>query len=80
MAFAGQLGADVLAHVIDAAAFHDAVGSGEVDVFEDAKAVRDLGEGFEAVQPLFVDDDDLPRFHVAHELGVDDIQGAGLRR
>ena len=37
-ALAGELGADPLAHLVDALALDDAVGPGEVDVLEDAEA------------------------------------------
>ncbi len=39
-----------------------------------------LGHVLDAAQSLLVDDDDLARLHVAHELGVDQIQRAGLAR
>ena len=40
----------------------------------------DLLKGLMECSPFVVDDDDLARFHVAHELGPDDVQRAGLRR
>ncbi len=33
-----------------------------------------------AFHPVLVDDDHLPRLHVAHEVGTDDVETAGLRR
>ena len=78
-AFAGELDADPLAHVVDVRALDGRIGPGEVDVLEDAEALRDLGEGLDRAQPLLVDDDDLARLDVAHELGADDVERAGLR-
>ena len=49
MAFARQFPADALACLVDALAFDDAVGAGEIDVLEDAEALGLLGERLDAV-------------------------------
>ena len=77
-ALARQLGADALARLVDRRALHHAVGAGEVDVLEDAEAALVAAEGLDAVHARAVDDDDLARLDVAHELGADDVEGAGL--
>ena len=56
----------------------DRIGSGEIDVFENARPRRQPGEGEEAPNPVGVDDDDLAVLDVAHELGPDDVERAGL--
>ena len=76
---AGELGADALARLIDAGALDDAVGPGEVDVFEDAEAARRGGEGAQRMDAGAVEHDELARLDVADELGADDVQRAGLR-
>ena len=56
------------------------IGAREVDILEHAEPFRDLAERPHAVDALVVDDDDLARLHVAHELGADDLERAGLAR
>jgi hypothetical protein len=76
----GQAPAHALAHVIDRAAVHDAVGAGEVDVFEDARPGllgRERAQRFDAA---LRDDDHLAVVDVADECGADHVERAGLRR
>ena len=61
-------------------ALDDAVGPREVDVLEDAEPAVAPGEGQQAFDPTSADDDDLARRDIAHELGADDVESAGLRR
>src|SRR5690349_23478540 len=49
------------------------------DVFEDAQPRRVFGHESVALDPLAGDDHDLAVLDLAHELGADDVQGAGLR-
>ena len=76
---AGELGAHLLAQIIDVAPGHDRVGPGEVDVLEDAGARRASGEGTVAFDAVGRDGHDLAVLDLAHELGADDVERAGLR-
>src|SRR5436853_5508678 len=67
MALARQLAADPLPGVVDALSFDDAIGPGEVDVFEDAQPRPFLNKGLQALHTAGTDHDDLARLHVAHE-------------
>ena len=71
--------AHLLADVVDGAAADDGVGAGEIDVFEDARARRAQREGAVALDAVGGDDDDLAVLDLAHELGADDVERAGLR-
>src|SRR6185503_10228980 len=71
-AFLGELGADLLARLVDADALDLAVGAGEVDVLEDAEAARLLAPWLDRAQAAAVDDHDLARFDVAYETRADD--------
>ena len=77
--FPRQLRAHRLARVVDRAAVHDRVGPGEIDVFEDARPHRLRRERLQAPHAARVDDDHLAVLDVAHELGADDVERAGLR-
>ena len=77
--FARRARAHALAHVVDAAAVHDRVGPGEVDVFEDAGPRRLPGAKRIDSMPVVGDDDDLAVLDVADEAGADDVERAGLR-
>ena len=77
--FTRELRPDPLAGVIDRHALHHRIGTGEIDVFEDAEPFARPAEGLDAVHALVVDHDDLTGFDVAHEIGADDIQRAGFR-
>ena len=79
MAFSGELAADALARLVDAGAFDDAVGAGEIDVLEDAEPAVAAVERHQAFDPAGADDDDLAGLDVAHEIGADDVERAGLR-
>ena len=77
---AGEGATEVDADLGDVAALEVAVGPREIDELEDAKRVRLLGafprvDGADAV---LVDDDDFARLDVADELGLDQVQRAGL--
>ncbi len=78
VAFAREFGADAFARLVDGHAFHDRVGAGEIDVFEDAEPRGVGAEGLDAVHAAIVDDDDLAGLDVADEFGADDFQRAGL--
>src|SRR6516162_4991749 len=76
---AGELPPDALARLVDAPAFYDAVGAGEVDVLEDAETGVAVVERPQTLHATPVDDDDLSRLDIADELGADDVERAGLR-
>ena len=75
---ARELGADALPHVVDAPPLDVAVGAREVDVLEDAEAPAHGREGLERAHAARVEHHELARLHVAHELGVDDVERAAL--
>ena len=77
---ARQLRAHALPDVVDVAAADDGVGPGEVDVLEDAGPRGPAREGAVALDALGGDGDDLAVLDLAHELGADDVERAGLRR
>ena len=77
---ARELRAHLLADVVDVAAADDGVGPGEVDVLEDAGPRRPAREGAMALDAVGGDGDDLAVLDLAHELGADDVERAGLRR
>ena len=52
----------------------------EVDVLEDAERVLAGGNRLRGVQAVVVDPDDLARTHVAHDVGADEVERAGLGR
>ena len=80
VALAGKLDADAFADLIDVLSLDTAVGTREIDIFEDAELTGGIGERLDARDPRAGDGDDLSRFDIAHELGADDVKGAGLRR
>ena len=68
-------------HPIDVPVRNGAVGPGEIDILEDAEcAALVFREGLHAAEPVAADGHNLPRFHVAHKPGVNQIQGAGFAR
>src|SRR5690606_3066570 len=73
-AFAGKLAAELLAHVINAAPVDDAVGAGEVDIFEDAGAWPLRREGAERLDAFARRYDDFAGLDLAHEFGADDVE------
>ena len=75
---ARQFGADALARVVDRRALHHRIGPREVDVLEHAEPLARAAERLDAVHALVVDHDDLAGLHVAHEVGADDVERAGL--
>ena len=75
---AGEVPAEFLAHPVDLSAEDGAVGTGKVDVFEDTGGRGHRAEGMKGLQPVLVDEDHLPRLDFADELGLDEIEGAGL--
>ena len=77
--FSRQLLADALARFIDIAAFDGGIGPGEIDIFEDAEAVRLRLEGEMAFDAVLGDHHHLARLDVAHEFRADDVQRAGFR-
>ena len=78
--FLGQLRADALARIIDAVALHHAVGPREIHILEDAEALRLDAERLHGGDAALVEDDELARLDVAHIVGADDVEGAGLGR
>ena len=78
--FAGERAAEVGADLGDVAAHDVAVGPGKVHVLEDAESVRLLraGPGVDGVEAVLVDEDDFAGGDVADELGLDEVEGAGL--
>src|SRR6185295_3711385 len=77
--FARQLPAHLFTHLVDRAAADDGVGTGEIDVFEDAKPRRIFGHEAVALDSLAGDHHDFAILDLAHELGADDVQRARLR-
>ncbi len=76
--FARQLPAHLLAHLVDRAAADDGVGPGEIDIFEDAEPRRIFGHEAVAFDALAGDHHHLAILHLAHELGADNVERAGL--
>src|SRR5439155_11015915 len=75
---AGQLTPHVHAHWVEQLVADDAVGSGEVDVLEDAEGVALLLNGLHRVKALFVDNDRLTGLDFAHEVRAEVVESAGL--
>ena len=75
---AGELGADALADLVDAAPFDGRVRPGEIDVLEDAEAALRRREGEQALDAVLGHDHHLAGLHVAHEARADDVERAGL--
>jgi hypothetical protein len=69
-----------LAGAVDRLAVDQAVGPREVDVLEDAEPRHRLDVEAVAGQSALVDHHDLAGLDVAHVLGLDQVEGAGLRR
>ena len=77
--FASQLAAHLHTHLVDVAVGDVGIGSGEIDVLEDAEGFASGSrKGLDAVNALGVDDDDLTRFDVPDVLGLDQVKSAGL--
>src|SRR5258708_36070400 len=79
MALAGELGADALPRLIDAAGLDHAVGTREIDVLEDAEALARLRERARAAHAQRMDGQELAGLDIAHEIRTDDVERAGLR-
>ena len=75
---AGELAAHGGADTGDVDIGDDAVRAGEVHVLEDAEGFLLLGKGKFRADAGFIDDHDLAGFDLEDELGVDEIEGAGL--
>ena len=58
----------------------DGIGTGEIDIFEDAGAHRLRRKRPQALNSVLGDNDDLAIHHVAHEARADDVERASLRR
>ena len=76
--FARQLGADALAHFIDAAAVHHRIGAAEIDMFKDARPRPHRCERPDGAQAARRDDDQLARFHRAQEGRAHHVQPHGF--
>ena len=77
---ARELRAGRLAHVVDAAAADDRIRPREIDVFEDAGPRRHRQERLVRMRAVLVEDQNLAVVDVAHILGADDVERAGLGR
>ena len=75
----GQFAANVFAHVINACAFDDAVGAGEIDMFENAETRFLRFERFDRPQAMIGDFNDFTRFDVADEFRANDIKANRFR-
>src|SRR6266568_4770305 len=69
MAFAGELRAEGLAHLVDRASADDGIWPREIDVFEDAGSRRLRRERLMAMGAELVEYDDLARLDVANVFG-----------
>ena len=79
-ALARQLGADALARLVDADAFDRRCRAGRNRCTRRCRSAGGCAaNGCSAVHAAVVDHDDLARLDVAHELGADDVERAGLR-
>ena len=77
--FARQFCADGLANRIDADAFDDRIGSREIDVFENARAVRDRDERLVRGDLAVPNHHQLAGFDRTDELCTDNIERHGFR-
>src|SRR5690242_11549153 len=75
---AGKLRTQRLAYVIHVAPAHDGIGTGEIDVFENAGPRGHGGERLVRLDPALVENDDLAVFHITHEFGADNVEGTRL--
>jgi len=74
----GQLVSHAAAYFIDGAALNDAVRTGEIDIFEHARAGRALRRETVGFNALVADDDDFAIVDFADEFRADNIQRTGL--
>ena len=67
---------------MDGLVLDDGVGTGEIDVLENAKGPTDrrLVSGSYTVHAISVQSHNLARLHLAHVVSIDGAQGARLRR
>ena len=77
--FKRELIAHAAAHFIDRAALDEAVGAGEVDVFEDARARRARREGTDRLDAFFADHHNFAIVDLADKFSADDVKRAGFR-
>ncbi len=75
-----ELDADPLARLVHPAPVEHAVRTREIDILEHAEPSRLRAERLDAPHPRIVDDHDLARIDVAHELRVHDVERARLAR
>ncbi len=76
---AGQLAAHVVTAGVDGLAVHDGVGASKVDLFEDAvRALLGGGHALLGHEALGADAQDLTGADIAHILGADNVERAGL--
>jgi hypothetical protein len=78
--FLGQLVAHPDARVLQLAVLEDGVRSSEIDELEHAHRVLARSLEGDAVDAVLVHDHHLARLDLAHEVGVDRVERAGLRR
>ena len=77
--FTCQLAPHIHAHFINIAPIEIAVRPRKVDVLENTeRSLLLFGEGLDAAQPVVIDNDNLARLHVTHELCLNQIQRAGF--
>ena len=77
--FQRQLTAHLLAHVIDRAATQNGVGTGEIDVFENAGPGGLAREGPVALDAFIGNHHHFAILDFAHETGADDVERTGFR-
>ena len=77
---ARELAAEILPDVINTTPAQYGIGAGEVDIFEDAGPGAVFREGTVAFDAVLGDDHHLAVLDLAHELGADNVERAGLRR
>ncbi len=78
--FPRQLRADGLARLVNRFSLHEAVGAGEIDIFENAKTLGFFCQRVRTLHALAVQDDHLARLDIAHEIRADDVERAAFRR
>ena len=76
--FAGELAAHLFAALLHPAAVDAAVGTGEVDVFEDAAGLGDAGRVLAGGDAVLGDHDEFAGENVALVVGAEQVEGAGF--
>ena len=79
-AFARKFRADALARLVDRNTFHDAVGSREINILENAKALSLGPERHQRANARTIEDHHFAGRKIAHVGGADNVERAGLGR